>query len=173
MVETHQKWNCFILLFSVFCLDFFYPLLVIIEGLLELSCPHTPPVSPAYQTAGNQPWFSKQALNQWCSEASNTGQSKPITFKELSPTSTPLVQPLGYDIREDGPRWREGLTKTQQDHILIIDRPEFTVDVKLGAFKRCLTSPNKELLTEPHGSFPSYMRNEPSQSRCCDNRINW
>lgn len=56
---------------------------------------HTPHVSQAYQTGGNQQWFSKQALNQCCSEACNTCQSKPITFKQPSSTSTPLVRPLG------------------------------------------------------------------------------
>lgn len=106
-------------------------------------CPSSPShTSPADQTAGNQQWFSKQVLNQWCSEARNTGQSKPITFKQPSSTSTPLVQPLGYDIRKDRSRWREGLTKTQKDNLLITnlkkDCPQFTVDAKLGLFKGVL-----------------------------------
>lgn len=37
---------------------------------------------------GNQQWFSKQAINQWCTEVCNTCQSKPIKFKGSPSNST-------------------------------------------------------------------------------------
>lgn len=109
MVATIIHRNCFLLLlFSVVC-----PSLVIWAAPTPPPTPptpstplhpqvadHAPHVSPAWtrlekEGQGDQQWFSKQALNQWCSGASNTCQSKPITFKQPSPVSTPLVWPSG------------------------------------------------------------------------------
>lgn len=61
---------------------------------------------------GNQQWFSKQAINQWCTEACNTCQSKPIKFKG-SPLNSAWVgwpcggQPDMPELRGQWPAWRK------------------------------------------------------------------
>lgn len=63
------------------------------QGCPRSSDHDTTRVTDRTRLGGNQQWFSKQELNQWCSGARNTCQSKPITFKQPSSISTPLGWP--------------------------------------------------------------------------------
>lgn len=60
---------------------------------------------------GNQQWFNKQVINQWCTEACNTCQSKPIKFKVSPLNSTWVGWPCGGQpdmpcLRGQWPAWR-------------------------------------------------------------------